>query len=62
VQSLALQGGPFSQAEAEEFANRPFAMKAVALRRWDDEAKLKDFAVPGLDHYLPRLLAARRTE
>ncbi len=60
VQSLALQGGPFTEAEAAEFAGRPFALKAVALRRWDDEAKLKDFVVPGLEHYLPRLLAAQR--
>jgi phosphonate degradation associated HDIG domain protein len=61
VQSLALQGGPFSREQADEFAARPFAMQAVALRRWDDEAKLKDFPVPGLEHYLARLVAAQRS-
>ncbi len=60
VQSLALQGGPMSQAEAAAFASRPYAQQAVALRRWDDEAKLTDSIVPPLEHYLPRLLAAQR--
>ena len=61
VQSLALQGGPMSTAEAAEFVSRPYAAKAVALRRWDDEAKLRNYPVPGLDHYLPRLVRAQRT-
>ena len=60
VQSLALQGGPMSRAEAAEFAERPYASKAVALRRWDDEAKLQEYAVPSLEHYLPRLVAAQQ--
>ncbi len=59
IQSLALQGGPFTESEAREFASRPFAQKAVALRRWDDEAKLTNYVVPPLDYYLPRLVAAQ---
>ena len=41
--SLMLQGGPFTPAEVTTFAAGPHAAAAVALRRWDDEAK-----VPGL--------------
>jgi predicted HD phosphohydrolase len=61
VESLALQGGPISADQADEFASRPFAVEAVALRRWDDQAKLQNYPVPGLDHYLPRLSGAQRT-
>ncbi len=55
VQSLHLQGGPFSAAEAREFAAQPFCKDAVLLRRWDDAAKRPGFAVPGLQHYAPLL-------
>lgn len=51
VQSLALQGGPFNEAEAHEFEQRPFAREAVRLRRWDDRAKIPGLEVPGLEHY-----------
>ncbi len=61
VQSLALQGGPMTEAEAAQFASRPYAFEAVALRRWDDEAKLTNYVVPALDHYLPRLAAAQES-
>lgn len=50
--SLALQVGPMSPWEAERFANKPFAGDAVALRRWDDEAKIVGLATPPLDHFL----------
>ncbi len=50
--SLALQGGPMSPWEADRFANQPYAGDAVALRRWDDEAKIAGLATPELDHYL----------
>lgn len=52
AQSLALQGGPMSPWEADRFANEPFAGDAVALRRWDDEAKVVGLATPDLDHFL----------
>jgi phosphonate degradation associated HDIG domain protein len=51
VQSLQLQGGPFSAAEARAFEQRPFAREAVRLRRWDDLAKIPGMRVPGLEHY-----------
>ena len=56
--SLALQGGPFSADQAEEFRRNPHIDAAVALRRWDDEAKIAALATPGLDHFRPYLEAA----
>jgi phosphonate degradation associated HDIG domain protein len=52
VRSLELQGGIFSEEQASEFANRPFAEDAVRLRRWDDLAKVADKETPDLNHYL----------
>lgn len=51
VESLQLQGGPFTAAEARAFEQRPFAREAVRLRRWDDLAKVPGMRVPGLEHY-----------
>jgi phosphonate degradation associated HDIG domain protein len=58
VESLALQGGPFSDAEARKFEQLPFAREAVRLRRWDDWAKVAGMVVPGLDHYRAMIEAA----
>ncbi len=55
VQSLALQGGPMSDREAASFASGPYALDALVLRRWDDEAKEPGLAVPPLDAYIPYL-------
>jgi phosphonate degradation associated HDIG domain protein len=60
VQSLALQGGPFSPAEVKAFEQNPLFREAVRLRRWDDAAKIPGLKVPGLEHYRARLEAARR--
>lgn len=53
--SLELQGGPMSQDEMEVFGRLPWAHQAVAVRLWDDEAKVPGLMVPELDHYLPRI-------
>jgi [1-hydroxy-2-(trimethylamino)ethyl]phosphonate dioxygenase len=53
--SLQLQGGPMSPEEAEEFLGGPFARQAVALRLWDDEAKIPDLPVQPLEDYIPQL-------
>ena len=50
-QSLALQGGPLDPAAASAFRAEPAADAAVALRRWDDEAKVVGLATPGLAHF-----------
>jgi phosphonate degradation associated HDIG domain protein len=52
--SLALQGGIFSDAQAQAFINQPGAQEAVRLRLWDDLAKAPDAITPALDHYLAR--------
>jgi predicted HD phosphohydrolase len=59
VQSLQLQGGPFTDAEARAFEQRPFAREAVRLRRWDDLAKVPGMPVPGLEHYRAMIEAAQ---
>ncbi|HEX4607107.1 MAG TPA: HD domain-containing protein [Urbifossiella sp.] len=56
--SLELQGGPFTPAEQTAFRTEPHWGRAVALRRWDDAAKVPGLAVPGLEHYRPCLEAA----
>jgi len=53
--SLQLQGGPMSPPEAEAFLAGPFAQDAVALRHWDDEAKIPELPVPPIFDYLPQL-------
>ncbi|HKB02102.1 MAG TPA: HD domain-containing protein [Gemmataceae bacterium] len=55
--SLRLQGGPFAPAEVAAFEREPWFRSAVAVRRWDDAAKVPGLAVAGLEHYRPRLAA-----
>jgi phosphonate degradation associated HDIG domain protein len=59
--SLALQGGPFTASEAEAFAQTPHAASAIALRLWDDEAKVAGMTTPTLDDYLPLLARCARS-
>ena len=58
IESLALQGGPMNDEQAAAFLRNPFAKSAIALRRWDDEAKIPGLSVPKAPHYLPVLHAA----
>jgi len=51
LQSLALQGGPFSAAEARGFISLPYAGEAVQLRRWDEMAKVVKAKPPDLESY-----------
>ena len=55
VESLAVQGGPMSAAEARGFEELPYAADAVAVRRWDDQAKNPEAIAPDLGHFLPLL-------
>ncbi|MEP6791040.1 MAG: phosphonate degradation HD-domain oxygenase [Ramlibacter sp.] len=52
--SLALQGGVFSEDEAQTFIGQPGAIQAVRVRIWDDQAKQEALATPPLSHYLER--------
>jgi [1-hydroxy-2-(trimethylamino)ethyl]phosphonate dioxygenase len=49
--SLQLQGGPLDAIGMQAFANEPHASDALALRHWDDEAKIPNLQVPELEHY-----------
>jgi len=55
ILSLHLQGGPMSRDEAEAFLALPHSEDAIALRHWDDEAKIPEFPVSPIDTYLPLL-------
>lgn len=44
-----------TEAEAREFEALPYAADAVAVRRWDDQAKDPSAEVPGFGHYRPLL-------
>jgi gamma-butyrobetaine dioxygenase len=55
VYTLSLQGGPMSDAEAAGFQANQYADGAVAVRRWDDEAKDPAADVPGIGWYRPLL-------
>lgn len=59
LRSLAVQGGPFSAAEAAGFLARPYAEDAVALRRWDERAKDPEMVTPDLAAFRPVLARAR---
>jgi len=51
VRTLALQGGPMTPEQAAAFAALPYARDAVAVRRWDDEAKDPSAAPPEFGHF-----------
>ena len=56
-ESLVLQGGPMSAAEAGAYLAAPHAREAVRLRRADDAAKIAGLSVPGLESYRPLVAA-----
>jgi len=49
--SLELQGGLFTESEADRFLQQAYASEAVRLRRYDDLAKTPDKLVPPLKHF-----------
>jgi phosphonate degradation associated HDIG domain protein len=62
VASLALQGGPMTAAEMTQFEAHPHAEAAIALRRWDDRAKVVGLPTPRFDHYRLLLHSCLRPE
>ena len=60
VRTLSLQGGPMTAAEAAAFEALPHARDAVAVRRWDDQAKDPAATPPGFAHFAPLLEALAR--
>jgi len=61
VRTLALQGGAMTAAEVTAFEALPFSRDAVAVRRWDDEAKDPAIAAPSFAHFAPLLAALVRS-
>jgi gamma-butyrobetaine dioxygenase len=55
VRTLVLQGGPMTPVQATAFAALPFARDAVAVRRWDDEAKDPAVTPAAFAHFEPLL-------
>ncbi len=60
VRSLELQGGPFTEAGAAAFIAQPYAQDALAVRRWDEQAKDPGAVTPGLERYRSHIEAAIR--
>jgi predicted HD phosphohydrolase len=58
--SLELQGGPFVPDECKAFETRPFAMDAVQVRQWDDQAKVGGMSTAGLESFMPHVEAAAK--
>jgi len=59
ILSLRLQGGPMDQQEVAEYEREPAFADAIRLRRYDDQGKRADWAVPGLESYRPLLESLR---
>ena len=55
VRTLAVQGGPMTDRQAAAFEALAFARDAVAVRRWDDEAKDPAVTPPAFAHFEPLL-------
>jgi len=51
VRTLALQGGPMTPEQVTAFEALPCARDAVAVRRWDDEAKDPAVTPPEFAHF-----------
>jgi gamma-butyrobetaine dioxygenase len=61
VRTLAVQGGPMTADQVAAFEALPFARDAVAVRRWDDEAKDPAVTPPEFSHFEALLRALARS-
>jgi gamma-butyrobetaine dioxygenase len=61
VRTLSLQGGPMSAAELTAFEALPYYRDAVAVRRWDDQAKDPAITAPRFARFAPLLAALTRS-
>ena len=55
LQSLELQGGPFSLEEAQAFEQNPHFERAIKLRLYDEAGKVPEMKTPPIEHYRPYL-------
>jgi len=49
--TLEFQGGPLTDAEADQMEQDPLFSEIIQMRRWDEEAKLEHQPIPSLDLY-----------
>ncbi|KAL5336935.1 alkaline-phosphatase-like protein [Aspergillus crustosus] len=49
--TLKYQGGGFTPEQIKDVQNDPWLEAKLAVRRWDDQAKIPDIAVPPLEDY-----------
>jgi gamma-butyrobetaine dioxygenase len=61
ARTLSLQGGPMTPEQAAAFEALPHAQDAVAVRRWDDEAKDPAVTPPEFAHFAELLGALVRS-
>jgi predicted HD phosphohydrolase len=59
LRSLKLQGDPFTPDETARFREHLHAQAAIALRRFDEQAKVPGLPTPSLEHFRPYLQSAR---
>ncbi len=59
--SLELQGGPMNDQQVAHFTKHPHFEAAIALRRWDEAAKVPNLVTAELEHFLPYLTTCSLT-
>ena len=59
ILSLALQGGPMSNVDMNEFHAGTWFQHALSLRKFDEEAKIPNALTPSFRDFLPLLEACR---
>ena len=62
IRSLNLQGGPMDDLASRTFLRETFSAQALALRLWDDRAKVPGLTTPPLPHFLAILERVYRPE
>ena len=46
-----IQGGIYTEEEVTEARKDPWLESKLAVRRWDDQAKVPNMQTPSLDHF-----------
>lgn len=55
-ETLIMQGGPMTEAQALEFEQQPYFKDKLLLRTWDEQSKLLNYIVDSLESYRELLL------
>lgn len=62
VDTLRVQGGPMNEEQVRAFEAHPGARDAVAVRRWDEQAKDPEMQTPDFGHFRSLLDGLLRAE